>query len=552
MILDTHVRTPMRDGVELASFVARPETSEDSAVPLILERSPYYAGAMRAMSAVPGLAGRPEMMLLGFAANVGLDLQAILDAGFAVAVTECRGTGRSGGSFRWMAQEGEDGVDLAAWFSQQPWCSGVLGWGPSYRSGTQLATVLSDPSAMTAISPWLAPSPTPATWAGRGGVPEFAPTISWALDRIRDAADRGDVEIVDPLPPRNDALSGILEHDAEYWADLLDHYPQSRHAAASLRGVSAGVAAGCYAEEELEALAVPAFHLAGWYDVFLGGTLRNYTAMRRGPASEDQHLVIGPWTHVDQVGRIPGYPFAPESTLSGGGIPQRQLDFWRRHGLGEQVDLPRVRLFLMGADEWMDADEWPVTGTQELTLFICDDALVEETPTQAGHTDWDHDPTHPVPTAGGQMLLGRAGDLGPIDQRKVESRSDVVSFSTEPVAEGVEVVGPVSARLFVSSDAPTVHLHATLTDVAPDGRSTILTDGACRVETSDGVVDVEMDLWATGNRFLPGHRIRLNIAASNWPRYLAEPHAGTVRLHTGPETPSQVRLPLLPTRPTDG
>jgi hypothetical protein len=311
-----------------------------------------------------------------------------------------------------------------------------------------------------------------------------------------------------------------------------------------------------YPEPALRRLTVPGFHLAGWYDLFLGGTLRNFTAMRRGPARDHQHLVIGPWIHIDQMRRIPvGHDFGPDSTLAGGGISQLQLDFWRQHGLGVPSALPPVRLFVMGVDEWRDYAEWPVPGTQELDLYLSDGMLAPNLTEASAATSIQHDPANPVPAVGGQILYGPPDFAGPHDQRPAEAHPGVVSFTTPPFAETFEVVGPVSLRCWVSADTTDADLHAVLTDVAPDGTSRILTDGALRLSRRQGLdrvsplvpgepVAVEIDMWATANAFLPGHALRLNLAGASFPRYVSGGEPVTLQVHHGRAFPSHLVVQL--------
>ncbi len=312
-----------------------------------------------------------------------------------------------------------------------------------------------------------------------------------------------------------------------------------------------------YPEPALRRLAVPGFHLAGWYDLFLGGTLRNFTGMRRGPAGDDQHLVIGPWTHIDQMGRIPvGHDFGPGATLTGGAISALQLGFWRRYGLGVQLaDLPPVRLFVMGADEWRDYPDWPVPGTAHTELYLSDGGLAPDVTEASGTTTVRHDPANPVPAVGGQILYGPPDFAGPHDQRPAEAHPGVVSFTTAPFVETFEVIGPVSLSVWVSADATDADLHAVLTDVAPDGTSRILTDGALRLSRRQGLdkvvplvpgepVEVVLDLWATANAFLPGHALRLNLAGASFPRYVSGEEPVTILVHHGREFPSRLVVQL--------
>ncbi len=561
MIVTADVEITTRDGVVLRGDVARPDDSIHVPVPVLLQRSPY--GAQRSGTAqLLGMPDVPGISLPLAIGGSGLTLDTVVGAGFAVMVVDCRGTHRSGGTFRWMATEAADGVDVVAWLKEQLWCDGtVMGFGGSYVSATQVVTVLADPSTLTAIAPWVAPSRPDTDMAGRGGIPLYATTYNWAANRVNDSlvrshqparADIPLAEGVDPAPL-------FAQRTLPDMASVLATAPEGAHVAEWVahptyddywRLVE-------YPEPALRRLAAPGFHLGGWYDLFLGGTLRNFTAMRRGPAGDHQHLVVGPWTHIDQMGRIPnGHDFGPGATLTGGGISALQLDFWRQHGLGVQTGrLPTVRLFVMGVDEWRDYAEWPVPGTQEVDLYLSDGMLAPHVTEATGTTTIQHDPVNPAPAVGGQILYGPPDFAGPHDQRQAESHPGVVSFTTPPFPESFEIIGPVVLRCWVSADAADADLHAVLTDVAPDGTSRILTDGALRLSRRSGLervspltpgepVEVEVDMWATANAFLPGHSLRLNLAGAGFPRYVSGETPATIQVHHGSAFPSHLVVQL--------
>ncbi len=561
MIVSPDVEIVARDGVVLRGDVARPDESDQVPAPVLLQRSPYGAQRSRT-AALLGVPDEPGVALPLALGGSGLTLEEVVGAGFAVVVVDCRGTHRSGGTFRWMASEANDGVDVVAWLKSQPWCSGVvLGFGGSYVSATQLATVLADPSTLSAVSPWIAPSRPDTDMVSRGGIPIYATTYSWAANRVNDALvtagqpPREDIPLVEGVDP----APLLSQHTLPELAAVLAGAPEGAHVAEWVTHPTYDDywRLAEYPELALRRLAVPGFHLAGWYDLFLGGTLRNFTAMRRGPAGDQQHLVVGPWTHTDQMGRIPvGHDFGTGSTLAGGGVPAMQLDFWRQHGLGARVrPLPPVRLFVMGVNEWRDYADWPVPGTQEVDLYLSEALLSPDVTEATGATDIPHDPADPAPAVGGQILYGPPDFPGPHDQRPAEAHAGVASFTTTPFTETFEVVGPVFLRCWVSADATDADLHAVLTDVAPDGTSRVLTDGALRLSRRVGLdrvvplapgrpVEVEVELWPTANAFLPGHALRLNFAGASFPRYVSAPDPVTLRIHHGRDYPSRLVLPV--------
>ncbi|HET7724689.1 MAG TPA: CocE/NonD family hydrolase, partial [Propionibacteriaceae bacterium] len=206
-------------------------------------------------------------------------------------------------------------------------------------------------------------------------------------------------------------------------------------------------------------------------------------------------------------------------------------------------------------DEWRDYPEWPVPGTQEVDLYLGDGTLAPDVTEVTGSTAVTHDPSDPAPSVGGQILYGPPDFPGPHDQRPAEAHPGVVSFTTPPFSEPFEVVGPVVLRCWVTASAPDADLHAVLTDVAPDGTSRILTDGALRLSRRVALdrvvpfapgqpVEVEVDMWATANTFLPGHALRLNLAGASFPRYVSGEDPVTLTVHHGREFPSRLVLPV--------
>jgi hypothetical protein len=209
----------------------------------------------------------------------------------------------------------------------------------------------------------------------------------------------------------------------------------------------------------------------------------------------------------------------------------------------------------MGADEWRDYADWPVPGTQELDLYLSDALLAPNVTEADATTTISHDPTNPAPAVGGQILYGPPDFAGPHDQRPAEAHPGVASFTTLPFEDTFEVIGHVALRCWVSADVTDADLHAVLTDVAPDGTSRILTDGALRLSRRLGLdrvaplvpgepVEVEIDMWATANAFLPGHSLRLNLAGASFPRYVSGEEPVTIQVHHGRAFPSHLVVQL--------
>ena len=503
---------PMPDGTILRADVVRPD--DDAAHPVLLTRCPYF-GSWRPMiaqdlgedPAAPGLTAA----CLGMQTAVGLDRA--VEEGFAVVAQACRGTDIS------------DGVAARRALADLPWCDGrVITFGNSYLTTTQFTAALASTEHLAAMTAWVAPSTYDEDLAMRGGVLMAGPVYEWARQQVRAGLARDG---------REDAPQELLPEPMEDFTPFLARVGMAEAARRLARAHTAGGHVAdwlahplhdahweslAYPWRALAALDVPALHVAGWYDLFLGGTLRNYRAMADGPAGAGQRLVIGPWTHLAFDGHLAGRSFP------GGGT--------RESGLGELTDgeaaarLPRdpVRVYIMGTGRWIDLPAWPAPDAEETAWRLADGGALlapDEAGAAVGATSWTHDPADPVPTQGGQMLMGPPESAGPHDQRDVEARDDVAVFTGPPLAEPVTVLGPVRLR-------------------GTDRRDP-LTPGVA--------VEVEVDMWATGVHVPAGHRLRLDLAGSCWPRYdVADPAGGApveITVHHDAARPSALLLPLV-------
>jgi hypothetical protein len=326
-------------------------------------------------------------------------------------------------------------------------------------------------------------------------------------------------------------------------------------------------------------------HIGGWYDVFSQGTLDGFsTFQERGGsgAAGRQHLVMGPWTHNDLLSRQAGaltYPANAALDVLDLLLP------WYEATLHDEpsaiADWPVVRAYVMGAvgepgapgNVWVGFDRWPPrAATHE--LFLTAAGGLDAVEPAGGELPLVSDPDHPVYTLGGANLFpdlivdGRPLADGPQDQRPIEARGDVAVFETEPLAEPLLVVGPVRCALWLVPDTPDLDLAVRLTDVYPDGRSMLVLDGIERARMRCGddreclltpgvPVELTVELWSTAIVFNAGHRIRIAVSGSNWPRFELNPNDGgdlnipssPVVAHPvlrfGSDQPSRLELPVL-------
>ena len=573
---EPNIPVMLRDGTITYADVFRPDAS--GKFPAILQRTPYDKSASMSTADSP--------------------LDAIHTAmnGYAVVIQDVRGRYSSDGEFYTFINEIDDGYDSVEWVASQPWCTGKVGMnGVSYVGATQWLAAKAKPPSLTAIAPGVTASDYHEGWAWQGGAFELGFNLSWAigslasanwenlskrlllpseqLDRIIDAKDNltagfGHLPLQD-LPD----LKGEL---APYYYDWLAH-PEYDH---YWQRVSI--------EESHSEITVPAFSFGGWYDIFLGGTIRNFTRMREMGATEEarrgQRLVIGPWVHAGSPGSIAGeYSFgtrASAGVLDLRGLILRYYDHLLKDEDNGVMDEKPVRIFVMGENVWRLEDEWPLSRANEVKYHLHsrgrantlngDGYLAPESPGDETPDVYVYNPIDPVPTRGGGLCCDDTFMAsGAFDQRHIEARPDVLVYSTPPLESDTEVTGPITVTLYSSTSARDTDFTAKLVDVQPCGFARNLTDGIIRaryrrprqsaslVEPGQ-VYEYTIDLWATSNVFKRGHQIRLEVSSSNFPRFDRNANTGEEigadsgfvsalqTVHHSSEYPSHVTLPIVP------
>jgi len=435
----------------------------------------------------------------------------------------------------------------------------------------------------------MAPSMTPSdTYEGntyQGGA-TVGHVLAWAVGLSAEAARRlvaagGDIPADWARDLDNDAAVAHLplsDHPAyqtlaPFWPQWISHPNDGPY----WRSISPNT--------DYDKVTVPVLNIGGWYDILLGPALENYRGVRHTGTGLARHsrLVIGPWSHVDLSGRFPDRDFGPAASRQAidlDGLQLRWFDHWLK-GVENGVDTEEpVLIFVMGADTWRAEPDWPLPDTRYTDYYLHSDGSANTrhgdgglsiTPPSVEPPDtFLADPHHPVPTVGGQVLVPGTNSIGPRDQVPVEDRDDVIVYTSEILTEPLEVTGPIQLRVFVTCTAPDTDFTGKLVDVFPDGRAINLTDGILRARyrnsrqqpelmTPGEVYEVTVDLWATANVFQPGHRIRLEIAGSNWPRFGRNSNTGdtiadepaeayrpaTIRILHDAAHPSRLVLPII-------
>jgi putative CocE/NonD family hydrolase len=336
-------------------------------------------------------------------------------------------------------------------------------------------------------------------------------------------------------------------------------------------------------EEVFEDIGIPVHTSGGWFDIFTQGTQNGYIGMsRRGKTEEARRqarMVIGPWEHgVSQ--KTGDRDFGPDANLPREVFELHWYDYWLK-GVKNGVDTdPAVTLFVMGKNVWRQENEYPLARTRYRDLYLTsgghantsagDGTLSWIAPAATSPPDrYEYDPNHPVPSTGGNNCCGTPTLSGPRDQRPIENRNDVLSYTSEPMLQELEVTGPVKVMLYASSDAPDTDFVAKLIDVYPDGSAFNLCEGILRARYREGVsrpklldpgkvYALTIQLTGTSNVFLPGHRIRVDITSSHFPQFNRNPNTGkpfglSNEVRTARQTtyhsaaqPSHIVLPVIP------
>ncbi|MFH8760965.1 CocE/NonD family hydrolase [Streptomyces althioticus] len=476
-----------------------------------------------------------------------LDVRRLVAAGYLVALQDVRGRFGSEGVFDPCAQEEADGADAVAWLAARPECDGTVAmWGASYASDTQFAALLGDAPALRALAPAMTPALSALDgFRFRGGVPELGSTLAWthhaiapdAITRLPSAREReaerrrheatgraiatGEAYRAGALHERRD-VEGIVRWGLDRLREPLD---SPRHRAGKI-------------VDRLDAVDVPVLLTGGWFDVFLGPTLELYRRLRRrardtgGPAPR---LVVGPWTHDDYSGRAAGLDFGPDASAEAVDLTALHLRWFDAVLRGDALDSPPVRVFVMGADRWVETAEFPPRDARPLEMYLTPEGALAPEPSGSGGRRLLSDPASPVPTCGGNVLLFAPFGAGPADQTAVQARPDVVSWRTGPLEEPLTVMGAVRAVVHLVTTGTDADVVVRLCDEHPDGVGRVVADGVRRgsARSVDPVTgrggrrplepgrayEITVDLWSTAHTFLPGHRIRVDIAPSSSPRW---------------------------------
>ncbi len=599
-IVERKVMVPMRDGKSMAADIYRPkDTSKKYGT--IFSRTPYNFNFWDVRNGVPS--------------DMTTQLEAV-KRGFAYVVMNERGHFFSEGNYDILGPPLTDGYDAIQWITTRPWSNGKLGTiGCSSTAEWQMAVAAQDPPGFTTMIP-----------QGFGaGVGRFAPYYeqgNWyrggAIQMLFIAWLYGEQNQVRPMFPKDTQRADLIRASKSFdlaqqlppvdWSKALRHLPVMD----IMKNVDGphGIFADSMPVETGGAMVkrapndpawykgglwhdnmpvnIPGFWFVSWYDVSAGPNLAAYNYVRRTAKPEvadQQYMVIAPTLHC-AFKRATKNTVVGEREMGDARLEYDEMTYgWFDHFLkGEDKGLlkkmPKVRYFTMGMNKWQSADTWPPAGATPMTFYLSSggkanslygDGVLATAPPAANQADsFLYDPMNPVPSYGGNVCCtGNAVQGGSFDQRQIESRADVLVYSSEPLKEGVEVSGPIEVTLYVSSDAKDTDFTVKLVDVEPDGKAFNLDETIQRVRYRNGydkpiammepgkVYKVTLQPMVTSNYFAAGHRIRIEVSSSNFPRFDRNLNTGGNNydeakgvvarnsVHHSKEYPSQVTLTVV-------
>jgi hypothetical protein len=518
------VAVTMRDNTVLRADIYRPDV--EGRFPVLLERTPY---------------NKDEIMVFAITAAT---------RGYVVVVQDVRGRYSSDGEWYPFKYESQDGYDSVEWAAALPYSNGKVGMvGGSYNGATQLLAAIAHPPHLAGIYPLATASNYYDGWTYQGGAFEQWFAESWTAGLAQNTLSRAVAQStnamqgVPALPLNNfpafnaDALpaaSDLTQTLTPYFLDWLAHPSYDDY----WKRWSI--------DQHYADINVPALSVAAWYDIFQKGSLRNYVGLRAHAGSETarhgQRLLViigGHAGHGRNIGDLDFGPAADEADENT--IALRWYDYLLKGVANEFSKEKPVKLFVMGSNVWREEDDWPLARARNTKYYLHSSGKANSTggdgtisglsPAAEALDHFVYDPADPVKTTGGPLCCDRAHLMaGPQDQRSVEGRNDVLVYSTPPLTEDIEVTGPVSLELYAKSSAVDTDFTAKLVDVYPDGSAQNLTEGIVRARYRNSLEQPELmhpgeiykftiDLWSTSNLFHKGHKLRLEISSSNFPRF---------------------------------
>ncbi|MEW6754585.1 MAG: CocE/NonD family hydrolase [Candidatus Latescibacterota bacterium] len=544
------VRVPARDGVALSSDIYLPRV--EGKVPTVLIRTPYSNNA-------------DPMVEKG---------RRLASQGYACLIQDCRGRWDSEGVY-YPFREGPDGFDTQEWIGRQEWSDGRVGMvGGSYVGTVQWQSAPLQSAHLRCITPRVICTDYYSGLVWPGGAFQLNVMATWGMRTNAHTGQTIDfhhwAEAFRALPLLS--LAEQAGRDLPFWKDWVGHPSYDAYWE------------GLNGEKLFGEIAVPALNMGGWYDLYAPQAFTNYNGLRqhgRTPEARQSRLIVGPWPHALSTSpRTGDVDFGAGSVVDLEALELRWLDHWLKGVDTGLTREPPIRLFIMGINRWRDEAEWPLARTRwqpwylhsggRANTVIGDGVLAAGPPGQEAPDHYVYDPLYPVPTRGGNNCCSpHIVPWGPQDQRCLEMRTDVLCYTSAPLAADLEVTGPIRVVLFAATDGPDTDWTAKLVDVWPSGYAMNLCDGILRARYREGftaprmvepgaVYRYELEVGVTGNVFRQGHQIRLEVSSSNFPRFDRNLNTGGdlgtqtrmrqahQTVHHSRDYPSHVVLPVIP------
>jgi putative CocE/NonD family hydrolase len=515
--IESNVTMKTRDGVALSADIYRPKA--EGKFPVLLERTPY---------------DKHRMTYAG--ADFGVRAAA---RGYVYVIQDCRGRFASEGEWYVFKDESQDGYDAIEWAAALPNSNGKVGLvGMSYVGVTQMLAAITTPPHLAGIMPVITGSNYHENWTYQGGALAESFDQGWSMYFAADVLNRRALkattaahgEMVLPLRDCPVFIPGAPTGLADYYLDWLAHPRYDDY----WKQWSI--------EEQFAKIKVPGFHVAAWYDLFQDGTLKNYSGIKAQGGSEaarnDQKLLVFPGGHAGLKPKIGDIDFGKDSVPDLVALTLRWYDHVLK-GIDNGIEKEKpVKIFVMGRNVWREEDSWPLARARQTRYYLHsgsnantlsgDGTLSNSPPSEEPPDKYIYDPADPVPTRGGPVPSG--GSAGPVDQRPTEGRNDVLVYTSPAFSQDTEVTGPVTLELYVSSSAVDTDFTGKLIDVWPNGNAENLIDGILRARYRNSMEKAEfmnpgdtykvtINLWSTSNVFLAGHKLRVEVSSSNFPRF---------------------------------
>ena len=495
------------------------------------------------------------------------------ERGYAVLIEDVRGRSDSDGSFGTTLQEGPDGSDTIDWIAQQQWSDGQVGMvGSSYLGLVQWWAALQSNVHLLAISPMCSGDDEYTDrWYSTGGALQIGHRLLWLAENLTPPSHVRPLfaSYIGHLPLRTADVQAAGTALPRWREALLHPSYDNFWKTFSVR-------------DKLGRITVPVLSLGGWFDTYAASDLHAFSRLAQQGVPVETW--IGPWAHN------PGWVFPTRDFGAQASLPIRRkqgewFDRWMKlpESAGQtEIRAAALHLFVMGPNVWREEREWPLARTRYTPAYLTSaghansaagDGVLQWRPVSAGKSDgYTYDPKNPVPTTGGAICCDPVVlPPGPLDQREVEQRPDVLVYTSEPLRDDLEVTGSVKAILYVASSTNDTDFTVKLVDVEPGGRPLLVTDGIQRMRyrlsldkptlmKRNAAYQVTVDAGVTSYVFAPGHRLRLEISSSNFPRFdrslnSARPNAEETRLNKAKQTvfhereyPSALILPVIPKR----